>query len=499
MEVDFMSETTGKKIFISGSRSITELSDNVKKFIKKYVIDVGCDVLIGDCSGVDCEVQKFLRDNKYNKVTVYCSGNRLRHYYGEGIEGWTFVRLNLPEKGNADDVREYHATKDKIMTEKCDTALAIWDGKSRATGANIDRCLIKGKSTWVITTKWGITGDKYDDEEAYDEYVMWYDFKGYPAFVANLPLSKILDNNDEDVVKLKNEKRGYTRMIENIDMPVLKFDNGDKYEIHHDDKYGDYIIINNPYTTPSTMYNSYDDHTEPWGTGFSFRLRDAYDSVHEGYGDCITYEGNEYSDMPYISVLWFLDRNVGRRLRSRTLELWKDIEFGTCVLFNNYEPHLIKSENLIKIDEYMTSEIYMVGNAQGLMFKAGKYLSTPIMPLVFRSIPDAHDYIMSVIRIVKTVIKSVSDNTDKYKLYNSIHDKLDYNKPLFNDITHRYMFSGLMMGIYYHLSKNGDINGLLNDRFRFGQIIKVDSIEESIELHRRIHTQKDDIFFDFTW
>ena len=326
---------------------------------------------------------------------------------------------------------------------------------------------------------------------------MWYDFKGYPAFVGNLPLSKILDN-DEEVVKLKNEKRGYTRMIENLDIPVLKFDNGDKYEIHHDDKYGDYIIINNPYTTPSTMYNSYDDHTEPWGTGFSFRLRDAYDSVHEGYGDCITYEGNEYSDIPHISVLWFLDRDVGSRLRSRTLELWKDIEFGTCVLFNDYDQHPSKRFNLIKIDEDMTSEIYIVGNAQGLMFKAGEYLSTPIMPLVFKSIPDAHDYIMSIIRIVKAVAKSVSDS-NKIKLYRCMHNKLVYDESFFKDSIHEYITSSLMMDIYYHLSKNRDINGLLDDRFRFGQIIKVDSIEESIELHKRIHTRKDNIFFDFTW
>lgn len=466
MEVDFMSNKKESKIFIfiSGSRSITELSDNVKKFIKKYVIDNEFEVLIGDCSGVDSEVQKFLRENKYNKVTVYSSGDKPRNYYGDGIDGWSSVCLKLPEVG---DIREYYATKDKIMTEKCDTALAIWDGTSSATGTNIDRCLVKGKDIWLITRK-----NKHNDNDAYDECVMWYDSKGYPVFVTELPINKLLVDTFEEVIdnitSVEVEKTGYTKIIGKKGKLALKFDNDVReYIIQHNDIYGDYIKIRNPYVIPGEP-DAYDAST------FAFRFKDAYNSVEEGYGDCITLEYFDRCTIPMLSVLWFLDRDIGRCIRNKTLKNWQNVKFSTCILHRGVD-----------------NGTYIIGNAQGYMFKADKYLASSKMPLTFKSIPAANDFLMSTINIVKIIYNSV-DSSDINKHYKGVRNKLTSC-----DITesnNNQMRSNVHLSICKRFDERVTVNDLYRCYFKFGQVICADTMEELMD----IINHKKDMFFDLS-
>lgn len=133
-----------KKIFVSGSRSITSLPTIVMLYLDELIRD-NTRILVGDCDGVDTFVQKYLRSLGYTNVCVYTSGSQPRNFYG--INRWDTVCINA-EKG--EDEREYYAIKDIKMTNDCDEGLALWDGKSRATNANIERLKASGKAVTIF-------------------------------------------------------------------------------------------------------------------------------------------------------------------------------------------------------------------------------------------------------------------------------------------------------------------------------------------------------------
>ena len=136
-----------KKVFVSGSRSIVSLPITIKTVIDKLIKNDSI-FLIGDCDGVDSEVQKYLSEKMYNNVVIYTSGSEPRNFYGN--ISWKIVHLDAKNNGTTDEAeRDYYALKDKAMTEDCDVALAIWDGQSRATLSNISRTESMGKPTAV--------------------------------------------------------------------------------------------------------------------------------------------------------------------------------------------------------------------------------------------------------------------------------------------------------------------------------------------------------------
>ena len=68
------------KLFISGSKSISVLSDEVKAILDKYIA-IGTEFLVGDCYGVDAAVQDYLELKGYSNVTIYCSGEFPRNFF----------------------------------------------------------------------------------------------------------------------------------------------------------------------------------------------------------------------------------------------------------------------------------------------------------------------------------------------------------------------------------------------------------------------------------
>ena len=70
------------KIFIGGSKMISDIDDNVRKSIDEFM---RCNhkIIIGDCWGIDAAVQEYLWKNNYDKVTIYSSGNKVRNNIGD--------------------------------------------------------------------------------------------------------------------------------------------------------------------------------------------------------------------------------------------------------------------------------------------------------------------------------------------------------------------------------------------------------------------------------
>jgi hypothetical protein len=111
------------RVVISGSRSIKELSVEAKSRLQK-IMDLGAEILVGDAPGVDMLVQEFLVAEQYQKVCVYFAYAKARNNVGgfktqNGYNSYT--------------------ERDKAMCQAADYGLAIWDGKSGGTRANIDR------------------------------------------------------------------------------------------------------------------------------------------------------------------------------------------------------------------------------------------------------------------------------------------------------------------------------------------------------------------------
>ena len=131
------------KVFISGSKTIETLPERVKEYIANLAGN-GSEFIVGDCAGADKAAQDFLSALNVKKVTVYCSGKRPRNNVG----GWEVVALSVKGlKGY-----EFYRAKDIKMAEDCDFALAVWDGESRGTKANIDEMKRLNKPVSVFYT-----------------------------------------------------------------------------------------------------------------------------------------------------------------------------------------------------------------------------------------------------------------------------------------------------------------------------------------------------------
>lgn len=130
-----------KKLFISGSRKISRLNEEIRDFLTK-VMEEGTHVLVGDASGVDRAVQKYLKENKYDNVTIYFSGANARNKLAD----WSERPVKTSARKNS---YEYYTAKDKEMAMECDMGLAIWDGNSRGTLENIFNVLKNNKEVIV--------------------------------------------------------------------------------------------------------------------------------------------------------------------------------------------------------------------------------------------------------------------------------------------------------------------------------------------------------------
>lgn len=119
------------KIFIGGSIGIRYLDYAVKDELDKYM-NGELEILVGDAYGIDSLVQRYLKEHDYDNVTVYASNGRARNNIG----GWQVEKIEVPSGVFG---RDFYTYKDVAMTNDCDSALMIWDGRSIGTLNNIMR------------------------------------------------------------------------------------------------------------------------------------------------------------------------------------------------------------------------------------------------------------------------------------------------------------------------------------------------------------------------
>jgi hypothetical protein len=129
------------KVFIGGSQSIRKLPSSVAARIDN-IIDRGFTVLIGDASGADTCVQKYLAGRSYANVLVFCTCI-CRNNAG----GWktTVVSAGAGERGF-----DFYALKDREMAREVDYGFMVWDGRSKGTLNNVLNLLSENKRALVF-------------------------------------------------------------------------------------------------------------------------------------------------------------------------------------------------------------------------------------------------------------------------------------------------------------------------------------------------------------
>lgn len=150
--------TNGTKVFIGGSRRLSRLNQNVKRRIDN-IIDRGFTVIVGDASGVDKAVQRYLNSKHFSNVVVFCMEGGCRNNIG----AWPTRTITAADPGRRDFA--YYSTKDRAMVEEADYGLMLWDGQSRGTLTSIVHLVRQGKPVlaYIAPDRTFYTLRQYDD------------------------------------------------------------------------------------------------------------------------------------------------------------------------------------------------------------------------------------------------------------------------------------------------------------------------------------------------
>jgi adenine-specific DNA-methyltransferase len=116
-------------VFVAGSRQISRLPAEVKTRLDT-MIDKGFQILVGDASGADKAVQRYLADKSYPNVLVHC----MKDYCRNNVGSWTRREVAAPRGARGFD---YYSLKDRAMAETAEYGLMLWDGKSKGTINNV--------------------------------------------------------------------------------------------------------------------------------------------------------------------------------------------------------------------------------------------------------------------------------------------------------------------------------------------------------------------------
>jgi hypothetical protein len=128
-------------IFIGGSRRISRLPQPVLQRLDN-IIHNQFTVLVGDASGVDLQVQKYLFSQNHSNVIVFCTGNTCRNNVGK----WETQRVVAEKNSKGFD---FYVAKDLQMAKEASYGFMIWDAKSKGTLNNVLNLLRLEKKTLV--------------------------------------------------------------------------------------------------------------------------------------------------------------------------------------------------------------------------------------------------------------------------------------------------------------------------------------------------------------
>lgn len=132
-------------VFIAGSITIKHLDFLVQERIMN-IMHFKHDVVLGDADGVDASIQRFLVEEGYERVTVFCTGEAPRNNIGN----WQVHPVTTYHKPGS---RAFFTAKDIALAAAADSGLMIWDTKSTGTLNNVIELLERKKNSLVFVNK----------------------------------------------------------------------------------------------------------------------------------------------------------------------------------------------------------------------------------------------------------------------------------------------------------------------------------------------------------
>ncbi|MSO71643.1 MAG: hypothetical protein EXQ88_06495 [Alphaproteobacteria bacterium] len=128
-------------VFLSGSRRITRLGEEVRQRLNNMV-ENKLDIITGDANGADKAMQSYLANLLYQKVTIFFVGGAPRNNIGK------WPTRQVLDEGNLRG-RHFYAQKDREMSKIADFGFILWDGKSAGSVQNMLWLLSEGKKVVV--------------------------------------------------------------------------------------------------------------------------------------------------------------------------------------------------------------------------------------------------------------------------------------------------------------------------------------------------------------
>lgn len=132
-------------VFIGGSRKITRLNPAVRARLDN-IIQKQLRVFVGDANGADKAIQKYLSEQKYENVLVFCTAGECRNNLG----AWDVRSVTPPHKSRD---FAFFTAKDVEMARDADFALMLWDGESAGTMVNVARLVASAKPVVIYLSR----------------------------------------------------------------------------------------------------------------------------------------------------------------------------------------------------------------------------------------------------------------------------------------------------------------------------------------------------------
>ena len=128
-------------VVLGGSRHLSKLNDEIRQRLER-IVRQQFRVVVGDANGADKAFQRYLADQAYMNVEVFCSGATPRNNLGR----WECHHVTTKARPAT---FEFYAAKDQAMAETATVGFMLWDGESVGTMLNVWRLMRKQKSSLV--------------------------------------------------------------------------------------------------------------------------------------------------------------------------------------------------------------------------------------------------------------------------------------------------------------------------------------------------------------
>ena len=169
--------------------------------------------------------------------------------------------------------------------------------------------------------------------------------------------------------------------------------------IQTDETYGQYFEVDNELNKEAQTLRR---------QSYIGRIKDAVDMIKNGNGDCI--KSTHIFGSEIIKVVYFVDRKVGDELRQKTLDGWKDTEFGYGIEYG-YKGGL---GGYSLINTQLESISAFSKNKKPMVFDSKNNAEAYVLSIIEKAKAYAKDMVTGFIRLNGMTVGAVANRSKVY-------------------------------------------------------------------------------------